>query len=202
MWAAHALSVGRSNDRAGVALLEITAEGLIAARAFALTLTASAVAMVAVSWDDVWRVCNEISGSCTERSSGAIILSLASVAALGWGIGIVLRTRRRPVDPDGSSRYVWALGILLALGAVFVASRIPAYTCARGAFDGVLVLCQHPPTTSEPSSWLLPKKAIVAAGLALGVLVAVRPRWVRVTAPLAVAVWAAGFGWLIAETMV
>jgi hypothetical protein len=194
--------VGRSKDRAGVVLLEITAEGLIAARAFAVTLIASAVAIVAVSWDDIWRVCNEIAGPCTERSSGAIILSLASVVAVGGGVGIVLRTRRRPVDPDGSSRYVWALGVLLALGAVFIASRIPAYTCSRGEFDDVLVLCQHPPTTSEPSSWLLPKKGIVAAGLALGVLVAARPRWVRLTAPLAVAVWAAGFGWLIAETMV
>ena len=125
-----------------------------------------------------------------------------SVAAAGWGIGILIRTRRRPVDAEGSSRYVWALGVLLALGAIFIASRIPAYTCARGTFDDVLVLCQHPPTVSEASSWLLPKKAIVVAGLCLGLLTAARPRNVRLTAPLAVAVWAVGFGWLIGETMV
>jgi hypothetical protein len=34
------------------------------------------------------------------------------------------------------------------------------------------------------------------------VVVAIRPRIVKLTAPLAVLVWAAGFGWLIAETMV
>lgn len=196
------LSVGASDARADAALPEISAEGLLAARVLGATLIVSAVAMVAVSWDDIWRVCNEITGPCTERSAGAIILSLMSVAAAGWGVGVIVRTRRRPVDADGSARYVWALGVLLALGAVFLASRIPAYTCARGEFDDVLVLCQHPPTVSEPSSWLLAKKAIVVAGLSLGVLVAARPRWVGFTAPLAVAVWAAGFGWLISETMV
>jgi hypothetical protein len=194
--------MGRSDDRARVALSEISADGLLAARAFAVTLVVSGVAMVAVSWDDIWRVCNEIAGPCTERSAGATILSLASVGAIVWGIGIVLRTRRRPVDPEGSSRYVWALGVLLALGAVFLASRVPAYTCARGEFDEVLVLCQHPPTTSEASSWLLYKRAIVVVGLLAAVVVAARPRWVRLTAPLSVIVWAAGFGWLIADTMV
>ena len=198
---AHALPVGRSDGRARVALSEISAEGLLAAWVFAVALIASAVAMVAVSWDDIWRVCNEISGPCTERSAGAIIFSLGSVVAAGWGVGILARTRRRPVDPEGSSRYVWALGVLVALGAVFIGSRIPAYTCARGTFDDVLVLCQHPPTTSEPTSYLLLKKAIVVVGMVLGVLVAARPRWVRLTAPLAVAVWAAGFGWLLVDTM-
>jgi hypothetical protein len=33
------------------------------------------------------------------------------------------------------------------------------------------------------------------------VLVAVRPRFVKQTAPIAVIVWAVGFGWLIADTM-
>ena len=188
-------------DTHGVNALDITAEGLLAARVFAVTLFVSAVAMVAASWDDIWRVCNEVAGPCTERSAGAIILSLASAGAAGWGIGILLRTRRRPVDPEGSSRYVWAIGALIALGAVFFASRIPAYTCERGRFDEVLVLCQHPPTTSQASSWLLLKKAIVVVGLLAGVVVAARPRWARLTAPLGVIVWAAGFGWLIADTM-
>ena len=199
---AHALPVGRSDDRAAVALPEITAEGLIAAWVFAATLIGSAAALIAVSWDDIWRVCNEVSGPCTERSAGAIMLSFLSVAAIGWGVGILLRTRRRAVDPEGTSRYAWALGVMLALGSIFIASRIPAYTCARGEFDDVLVLCQHPPTVSEATSLLMWKRAIVLVGLALGVVVAIRPRIVKLTAPLSVLVWAAGFGWLIADTMV
>ena len=191
----------RSRARADTGSLEISPEGLIAGRVFAVTAIVSAIAMVAVSWDDIWRVCNELTGPCTERSAGAIILSFLSAAAVGWGLLILLRTRRRPVDPEGSSRYVWALGILLALGSIFIASRIPAYTCTRGEFDDVLVLCQHPPTVSEATSWLSWKRAIVVVGIPLGVLVAVLPRLVKLTAPLALVVWAAGFGWLLAGTM-
>jgi hypothetical protein len=182
-------------------VLEISREGLLAARVLAVTMIVSAIALVAVSWDDIWRVCNEIAGTCTERSAGAIMLSLGSVAAAGWGVVILLRAPRRPVDPEGSSRFVWALGVMVALGTIFIASRIPAYTCARGAFDDVLVLCQHPPTVSEATSWLLWKRAIVAVGLVLGILVAARPRLVKGTAPVAVLAWAAGFGWLLVDTM-
>jgi hypothetical protein len=194
--------VSHRRDRGtDVVLIEISPEGKLAGRILAVTLIVSAVVMIVVSWDDIWRVCNAVSGPCVERSAAAMILSMSSLAAIGWGAWIVLRIPRRPVDPEGSSRYVWALGALIALGGIFIAGRIPAYTCARGRFDDVLVLCLHPPSTSDPTSSLLLKKAIVVVSLIVAVLVSVRPRNVRVTAPLSVAVWAVGFGWLLADTM-
>ena len=87
-------------------LVEISPEGAFAGRVFAVTLLVSAVAMIVVSWDDIWRVCGEIVGPCVERSAGAIILTLCSVAAIAGPVAILLRIRRRPVDPEGSSRYV------------------------------------------------------------------------------------------------
>ena len=195
--------MSRRGDRgAGVVPTEISPEGMFAGRVFALTLLVSAVALIGVSWDDIWRVCNAVSGPCVERSAGAIILSMFSLAAIVWGVGVLVRIRRRPVDPKASSRYVLALGALLSLGCIFIAGRIPAFTCDRGRFDDVLVLCMHPPSTSEPATWLLLKKAVVVLGLLGGILVSVRPRNVRVTAPLSVAVWGIGFGWLILDTMV
>ena len=182
-------------------LTEISPEGKLSGPIFAVTLLVSAVAMIVVSWDDIWRVCNAVSGPCVERSAAAMILTMCSVAAIAWAVGIFVRIRRRPVDPEGSSRYVWALGALVALGGIFIAGRVPAYTCARGRFDDVLVLCLHPPSTSDATSWLLLKKAIVVVSLIVAVLVSVRPRNVKVTAPLSVAVWAVGFGWLLADTM-
>jgi hypothetical protein len=194
--------MGRRRDRgAGTVLTEISPEGAFAGRMLALTLLVSAVALIGVSWDDIWRVCNAVSGPCVERSAGAIILSMCSLAAIVLGVGILVRIRRRPVDPQGSSRYVLALGALVSLGCILVAGRIPAFTCDRGRFDDVLVLCMHPPSTSEPTSWLFLKKAVVVLGLLGGILVSVRPRNVRVTAPLSVAVWGIGFGWLIVDTM-
>jgi hypothetical protein len=194
--------VRRQPDLGGDAVLtEISPEGKLAGQIFAVTLLVSAVAMIVVSWDDIWRVCNALSGPCVERSAAAMILTMCSVAAIAWAVAILLRIRRRPVDPEGSSRYVWALGVLVVLGGIFIAGRIPAYTCARGRFDDVLVLCLHPPSTSDPASWLLLKKAIVVVSLIVAALVSARPRNVKVTAPLSVAVWAVGFGWLLADTM-
>jgi len=194
--------VSRRRDRGADAVLtEISPEGALAGRIFAVTLLVSAVVMIVVSWDDIWRVCGEVAGPCVERSAGAMILTMCSVAAIAWGAGILLRLRRRPVDPEGSSRYVWALGVLLALGGIFIAGRIPAYTCDRGRFDDVLVLCLHPPSVSDPTSRLLLKKAVVVVSLIVAVPVSVRPRNIKVTAPLSVAVWAVGFGWLLADTM-
>ena len=40
------------------------------------TLIVSAVALIGLSWDDIWRVCGAIYGGCVERSAGAV-----------WGAG-------------------------------------------------------------------------------------------------------------------
>jgi hypothetical protein len=194
--------VNRQRDRGVDAVLaEISPEGRLAGRIFAVTLIVSAVVMIVVSWDDIWRVCNAVVGPCVERSAGAMILVLCSIGAIAGAIGILVRIRRRPVDPEGSSRYVWALGVLVAMGGIFIAGRIPAYTCARGRFDDVLVLCMHPPSTSDPTSWLYLKRAIVVGALAFAFVVSIRPRFVKVTAPVCVAVWAVGFGWVLVDTM-
>jgi len=193
--------VDRSIDRTGAIVSEISPEGVLAARVFSATLIVSAIALIGLSWDDIWRVCGAVYGGCVERSAGAMILTMLSVAALAWAVGILVRIRRRPVDPSGSSRYTWALGVLFALGGIFIAGRIPAFTCDRGHFDDALAVCMHPPSISEATSWLLLKEAIVVIGLLGGVLVAVRSRNVRVTAPVTVAVWGTGFGWLIVDTM-
>jgi hypothetical protein len=37
-------------------LPEISREGALAGRAFSLTLLASAIGLIALSWDDIWRV--------------------------------------------------------------------------------------------------------------------------------------------------
>jgi hypothetical protein len=84
---------------------------------------------------------------------------------------------------------------------IFIAGRIPAYTCDRGHFNDVLAVCMHPPSVSDATSWLLLKGAIVVIGLLGGLLVSVRPRNVKLTAPMSVAAWTIGVGWLIADTM-
>ena len=180
---------------------EITREGALAAKTLVAVLVASGMAFVAASLDELWRPCG-VAGPCVVRAATAALITLFSVAAIGVGVGLGWRLRRRPVEPDGSSRYVIALGVLFALGLALVAARIPAWTCPRGRFDSTLELCQHPPTTSEATSWLLLKRAIMLVGLAVGLAIALLRRWVKVSAPLAALAWFGGAGWLLVATQV
>jgi hypothetical protein len=181
---------------------DITAEGRLAGVALGALLAASGAGLAVVSWDEAWRRCGEIAGECVSRSSGAVLQLVLAVGAIAAGLATVRRVRRRPLDPDGSARYVWVIGTTVALGAALLASRVPAFSCARGRFDDLLELCMHPPSTSEPARWLVAKQAIVAAGLVGSIVIAVRPRWARVTVPFAAAVWCGAFGWVLVETMV
>jgi hypothetical protein len=191
----------RSGIRADTAN-EISPEGALAGRTVSLVLVGSAAALVVASWDELWRRCGAAASPCVERAAGAGLLMVLATFALACGIGIWLSVGRRAVEPGGSSRYVWALGVLFALGLALIATRIPAFACARGRFDDTLVLCMHPPMTSEPTSWLWVKRAIVVVGIAGGAAMTARPRAVRVSMPAAVAAWVAGAGWTIVDALV
>jgi hypothetical protein len=182
---------------------DLSPEGRIAAWTIAGLLAVTGIATIVAAWDEVWQICgDELRGECVSRSSAAILASGAATAVIVVAVVIGVRTRRRATDPEGSSRWTWVLGGMTVVGAVVISGRIPAFTCVRGRFDELLGLCLHPPSTSEPSSWMTEKGAIVVAGVVLGLVVAARPSWIRVTAPLAALVWLAGFGWLIADTLV
>jgi hypothetical protein len=190
-------------DHVATDVEDLSPEGRTAAWTIAALLAITGVATIVAAWDEVWQLCgDELRGECVARSSAAILASGAATVAILVAVVIGLRTRRRTVDPEGSARWVWFLGAMTVVGAVVISGRIPAFTCSQGRFDELLELCLHPPNTSEPASWAIQKTAIIVAGLVLGIVVAVRPRWIRVTAPLAALVWLGGFGWLIADTLV
>jgi hypothetical protein len=193
-------------DRSGAAMTnveDLSPQGRIAAWTIAGLLAITGVATIVAAWDEVWQICgDELRGECVSRSSAAILASGAATVAVLAGIVIAVRTRRRSVDAEGSSRWVWLLGAMTVVGSIVIVGRIPAFTCDVGRFDELLGLCLHPPDTSEPTSWIAVRISVVVIGAVLGVLVATRPRWIRITAPLAAAVWLGGFGWLIADTLV
>lgn len=173
----------------------------MAGRTFALLLIGSAISLAVFSWDELWRRCGAIEGRCVERAAGAGLLTILAAIALVGGVAIWRRVGRRPVDPDGSSRYVWALGVMFALALWMIASQIPAFTCERGRFDDPLRLCMHPPSTSVPESWLLGKRAVAVAGIVGAVVIGATPRLVRAWVPATVAAWLAGIGWVLMEKL-
>ena len=174
---------------------------MLAAKTVIAALVVSGVAFVAAYWEDLWRPCPVV-GSCVQRASVAALIMVFSLLAVAVGLGLWWRLRRRPVEPDGSARYAIVLGVLFALGVGLVAARVPSWTCARGHFDPTLEICQHPPTTSEATSWVVWKRTIDLIGLGVGVAIAFSKRWVKVSAPLAAIAWFGGTGWLLVATQV
>ena len=194
--------MARSSSRTEVEPTEISAEGVLAARTCALVLIGTSLALIGLSTDELWRRCGVSAARCIERAAGAGLLSIVSVTSVVFGVGIWRRVRRRAVDPEGSSRYVWALGVLFSAGLALVAAQIPSFTCDRGRFDGVLRLCMHPPTTSEPVSWTLAKAAVLLVGIGGGLLIASQPRVARLSRVASVAAWIGGAGWVAVDALV
>jgi hypothetical protein len=183
-------------------LVEIAPAGALAGRVFAAVLIGSGVVLAVAAWEDLWRRCGAIEGRCAERAAAAGLLTIVAALAVVGGVATWIRVGRRPQDPEGSSRYAWALGAVFAIGMILVAARIPGFTCERGRFDEALELCMHPPSTSEPARWLLVKQAIVALGLLGGLAIALTPRLVRIWVWVAVAAWIAGAGRVVLDTLV
>jgi hypothetical protein len=182
---------------------EISREGAIAARTLVATLVLTGVAVIAESWSELWQPCGVVVSTCVNRASTAALISMFSIGAIGGAVALGWRLRRRPVEPGGSSRYVIALGVMFALGLLSLAGSIPAFSCARGRLDPFLEMCVHRQTRSDPTSWLLIKRAIVLVGLVGGVAMAFSRRWVKVSAPLAALGWLGGVvGFLVATNMV
>lgn len=182
-------------------LAEISPEGRSAGFTVAVVLVVSGIAVIVAGWDELWRRCGASSEGCTTSAAAAALATFGAVAAIAAGGWLWWRIARRPVHPEGSSRFVLGISALFALGLLLLAWRIPAFTCERGRFDEVLELCMHPPTTSEPVRWFLLRLACVTLGLAGAVAIALWPRWVRLTAPLAVIAWAGGLGLFLSQTL-
>jgi hypothetical protein len=182
---------------------EISPEGAIAARTLFAVLVVSGVAIVVASWNELWHPCGVVVSTCVNRASTAALLDLFSLGAIVAAVALGWRLRSRPVEPEGSARYVIALGVLFALGLMSLAASIPVFTCARGRLDVYLDMCVHPQTRSDATSWLLLKRGILLVGLVGGVAMAFSRRWVKVSAPLAALGWFAGVvGFLVATKMV
>jgi hypothetical protein len=182
---------------------EISPEGTIAAKTLVAVLVVTAVAIIASSWNELWHPCGVVVSTCVNRASTAALLDLFSIGAIVVAVALGWRLRSRPVAPEGSSRYVIALGVMFALGLLSVAATIPVFTCARGRLDVYLDMCVHPQTRSDATSWLLLKRGILLVGLVGGVATAFSRRWVKVSAPLAALGWLGGVvGFLVATKMV
>jgi hypothetical protein len=109
------------------------------------------------------------------------LLSMLGLALVAAGGGILWRTGRRLVDPDGPSGWVAGEGITVALAGVLIASLIPTHHCPAGyEMTQVFHVCratslqQLPQLIIHPPSWVAWKFAVAGAAIVVGIVLA---RW-------------------------
>jgi len=109
------------------------------------------------------------------------LLSMLGLALVAAGGGILWRTGRRLVDPDGPSGWIAGEGITVALGGVLIALLIPTHHCSAGyemtqVFHACRALSpqQVPQLILHPPSSIAWKLAVAAAAIVAGIVLA---RW-------------------------
>ncbi len=114
--------------------------------------------------------------SCEDWAGAAGLVSLVSLAAIGAALRIAWTVWRRPVDPEGSSLWIWGLSVLFILAALAVALLIPVATCPSGtSLDPVFRLCIRGSERAPATQWMWAKWAIALGGIGLGIAIGKLP---------------------------
>jgi hypothetical protein len=131
---------------------------------------------------------------CSRAMGLGGLLSLLGLALAAAGAGILWRTGRRLVDPEGPSGWIAGEGLTVALAGILIALLIPAHHCPAGyemtqVFHACRALStqQVPQLILHPPSWIAWRLAIAGAATVVGVVVA---RWRGLPWPVATIVTA------------
>ena len=177
---------------------EISPAGRIAGFVTAGCIIVAGIAFIATSWDEL--TCAK-GPSCEDWAGAAGLVSLVSLAAIGAGLRIAWTVGRRPVDPEGSSLWIWGLSVLFILAALAVALLIPVATCPSGTnLDPVFRLCIRGSERIPATQWMWAKWAIAIGGIGLGIAIGKLRRIVVVSAIVTVLAWVFALTWLLRET--
>jgi hypothetical protein len=180
----------------------ISPTGRAAGLTFAVCLIVTGIAWIAGAYDEMLCMGERDVGRCFVLSGIGGVIVFLSVGVVVWGIVLIRLMRRRPVLAEGSSSWTWGIGILFAAGIAVAATRLPQYDCPPGVpVDTDFGLCLGPGGHTIAPSWFWLKLLIAIVGLVLGLTVMRSRRHLGLTAPLAVAAWAFGMGWLLLDTL-
>jgi hypothetical protein len=180
---------------------EIAASGRTAGVTVGLCLLVSGAAFLLASWDEL--TCAPAGETCDDVAGIGGAVSFVSLAVAIAGIAIVATTARRPITGSGSSAWTWGLAVIFAIGTTLIALRIPGYSCPDDIhLNPLFHTCIDGARRFDATSWVWPKRALLIAGIAVGFTLIRSPRRVWLTAPIAAAVWLAGTGWLLYDTMI
>ena len=170
-----------------------------AGRLAALTTIGSVLVSSAVWLLVAGRIAMCTTGCTVAQGFGALVLFVAVPVAVA-AVALLRHTLPRPVDPstDAGEGWVWGLAAIFALGAAAGAASIPTLTCPPGTTLSVFGFCAGNDGARIPAtSWRWLRWTIGGAGVLIALTLIRSRRWVRVTAPVAAAVFLGGTGVLL-----
>jgi hypothetical protein len=177
----------------------ITWAGRVAGVTVGACLAISGLALMVSAWDEL--TCHD-AAVCEDTAALAGLTSILAIALTTAGCLIVIRVWRRPVHPDGTSGWIWGLGISFACAAIAAALLIPAGTCpSGGTFDPILHQCLEGHTRLPAAVWGWAKWLTALTGIAVGFGIGLATRrWnrlVTLAALLTVLGWGAAVAWIL-----
>ena len=187
----------------------------VSARGRAAGLTTGACALLAGFWlmFSSWTALTcPLGGArgraiCSHTTGIGGLMSLFAIGLSIAGAGILWRTGRRLVIPDGPSGWMWGEGVAIVAGGLTIALTIPTFHCPAGyelttVFHACRSAIRVPELIVHAPTWLAWKFGVAAASVVVGVVVA---RWRRLPWPVASAVTSivvASAAWYLAERTV
>jgi hypothetical protein len=181
-------------------LSEITPAGRIAGYTGTACLVLTGGAFIVSSFDEL--TCSPTYPPCDRYAPAGIIIAIVSAFVLAFGIVMGVLVHRRAVSDAGTSGYTVFLSFLFVVGVLVSVALAPTLTCPAGMhLDPLAALCINGQVRFDATSWLWLKTIVAVAAAVVGATLLWRPRWVRVSAPIAAAAWFVGFGWLLTTTV-
>ncbi|HEV8565024.1 MAG TPA: hypothetical protein VGR41_08910 [Actinomycetota bacterium] len=165
--------------------------------------TTIAVAVVGIAYTVAAARAAMCVGLCRVNQGFAAIIVMAVVVLTASAIASLRSVARRPVSDAGDSRWRVGLSVILLLGAVAGASRIPDFTCPAGYRMGIELCAAPNGARIDARSWVWLKDALYLAAVAVAVALSLERtrRLVIITAAVAAAAWFGGTGVLLFSTL-
>jgi hypothetical protein len=190
----------------------IAPSGRIAALTVAGCLILGGLATILMAWNEL--TCTVIVDPGGDRIApasvcevltgiGGIGLILGAATAVG-GVLIVRSVRRRAVRGSGSDGWRWALALVFTFGLMVLATRFPSQTCPGEAhLSAPFRMCIESGGGEryDSTSWIWAKTLVALAAPVIGFGVIPRRGLTKLAVPATIAVWVAGVGWLLLDTV-
>ena len=130
------------------------------------------------------------------------VVAFIGAAAIAGGLAVLISLRGRRAQPGSHDGWRWGLAVVFTIGALILITRVPSATCPGSAEASLGICIEDDGGGRTPATDLVLAKAVASAIVPImGFGVIARRTLAALAIPVTVAVWLAGIGWLLIDTV-